>query len=130
MLRLFVFLPSARIQLDKYNIIKGLCFAILTWITVCEQGANWQQDLWYGQRRRPVVLEYVQADDALAVDVAVIDARAERDFGRLEGVLRREVYVEEEDATLVDGSGWSQDGGDPLVQIVALGSGTAVGRWV
>jgi len=66
----------------------------------------------------------------LAVDVAVIDARAERDFGRLEGVLRREVYVEEEDAALVDGSGWSQDGGDPLVQIVALGSGTAVGRWV
>ncbi len=44
-------------------------------------------------------------------------------LGRLEGVLGREVDVEEEDTPLVDGAGGSEDGGDPLVDVVALWSG-------
>lgn len=38
--------------------------------------------------------------------------------------------VQEEHAALVDGPGRSQDGGNPLVQVVPLGTGTAVWRWI
>ena len=51
----------------------------------------------------------------------MVDAGAEGDLGRLEGVLGGEVDVEEEDATLVRGAGRPEDGGHPLVQVVTLG---------
>lgn len=47
----------------------------LTWVTVCEQGADGQQHLGDGEGGAPVVLQDVQADHALTVDVAVIDPR-------------------------------------------------------
>ena len=51
----------------------------------------------------------------------MVDAGAEGDLGRLEGVLGGEVDVEEEDAALVRGAGRPEDGGHPLVQVVTLG---------
>ena len=51
----------------------------------------------------------------------MVDAGAEGDLGRLEGVLGSEVDVEEEDAALVRGAGRPEDGGHPLVQVVTLG---------
>lgn len=45
----------------------------LTWVTVCEQGADGQQHLGDGEGGAPVVLQDVQTDHALTVDVAVID---------------------------------------------------------
>lgn len=50
----------------------------LTWVTVCEQGADGQQHLGDGEGGAPVVLQDVQADHALTVDVAVIDPRTKR----------------------------------------------------
>lgn len=55
-----------------------------TWVAVGEKGADGEQHLGDGQRGRPVVLEDIQANDALAVDVAVVDARPERHLGRLQ----------------------------------------------
>ena len=100
------------------------CSTFLTWIAVCEERADGEEDLGDGEGRAPVVLQDVQTDDALAVDVAVVDAGAERHLGRLEGVLRGEVDVQKEDAALVHGPRRAQDGGDPLVDVVALGAGT------
>ena len=51
----------------------------------------------------------------------MVDAGAEGDLGRLEGVLGGEVDVEEEYAALVRGAGRPEDGGHPLVQVVTLG---------
>ena len=51
----------------------------------------------------------------------MVDAGAEGDLGRLEGVLGGEVDVEEEDAALVRGTGRPEDGRHPLVQVVTLG---------
>ena len=48
----------------------------LTWVTVCEQGADGQQHLGDGEGGAPVVLQDVQADHPLTVDVAVIDPGA------------------------------------------------------
>lgn len=50
----------------------------LTWVTVCEQGADGQQDLGDGEGGAPVVLQDVQTDHSLAVDVAVVDPGAKR----------------------------------------------------
>ncbi|KAJ1101946.1 hypothetical protein NDU88_007008 [Pleurodeles waltl] len=52
----------------------------LTWVAVCEQRADGEQDLGDGQGRAPVVLQDVQADHPLAVDVTVVDPRPERDL--------------------------------------------------
>ena len=98
-----------------------------TWVAIREERADGEEHLGDGQRGAPVVLEYVQADDALAVDVAVVDARAEGHLGRLEGVLRREVQVQEEHAALVHRPGRPQDRRHPLVNVVALGPGTGGG---
>ena len=38
--------------------------------------------------------------------------------------------VEEKDTALIGRARGAQDGGDPLVEIVALGPSAAVGRWV
>ena len=46
-------------------------------VAVRQQGAHGQQHLGDGQRRTPVLLQDVQADGALAVDVAVVDAGLE-----------------------------------------------------
>merc|ERR1719188_1110307 len=99
-------------------------------VAVCEEGADGEKDLGDGERGAPVVLEDVEADDAVAVDVAVVDARAEGHLGRLEGVLWREVQVKEEDAALVHRTGRAQDRRHPLVDVVALWTGAAVGRRV
>ena len=52
--------------------------AALTWVTVCEQRADGQQDLGDGEGGAPVVLQDVQTDHPLAVDVAVVDPCAKR----------------------------------------------------
>jgi hypothetical protein len=50
------------------------------------------------QRRAPLITQNVQAYATVGVDVGVVDTSGEGDFGRLEGVVGREVDVEEEDA--------------------------------
>lgn len=49
----------------------------LTGVAVCQEGADGQEHFRDGEGRAPIVLQDVQADDALAVDVTVIDSGAE-----------------------------------------------------
>jgi len=98
----------------------------ITGVAVGQQGADGEQDLGDGQGRAPLVLQDVQADHSLGVDVAVVDASAELDFGRFEGVVCGEVDVEEEDSTFVDRSRRSKDGADPLKEVVSFGSSAAI----
>ena len=60
---------------------------VLTWVTVCEQGADGQQHLGDGEGGAPVVLQDVQADHPLTVDVAVIDPRAKRHLQQQEACV-------------------------------------------
>lgn len=46
------------------------------------EGSHAQEDLDDTERRRPLRLEDVEADEALAVDVAVVDPRLERHLQR------------------------------------------------
>jgi hypothetical protein len=54
-----------------------------------------------GQGGAPLVTQNVQADAAVGVDVGVVYAGGEVDFGRLERVVGGEVNGEEEDAARV-----------------------------
>lgn len=99
-------------------------------VRVGEQRADGEEHFRDGERRRPVVFEYVQADGALRVHVAVVDACFECHFWRLEWVVRCEVDVQVEDSTLVDRSSRTIDSGEPLVNIIAFRTGAAIGRWI
>ena len=83
-----------------------------------------------GERRRPLVLEDVEADAAVAIDVAVVDARGEADLGRLEGVIGREVDVQEEDPPGVWRVVRPHDRRLPVEQVVTDRPGAAVRRGV
>ena len=61
----------------------------------------WRLTLGNGQGWAPLVTENVQANASIRVDVWVIDTGGEIDFRRLEGVIGREVYIQEEDTTRV-----------------------------
>ncbi len=99
-------------------------------VAIGEERTYGQENFGDRQRRRPVVLQNVEANDAVGVDVAVVNAGPEGDLGRLERVVVREVDVEEEDAAFVDGAGRPEDGRHPLVQVVTLRAGGAVRRRV
>lgn len=67
-------------------------------VRVGEQRADGEEHFRDGERRRPVVFEYVQTDGALRVHVAVVDAGFECHFWRLEWVVGCEVDVQVEDS--------------------------------
>eukprot|EP00297_Palpitomonas_bilix_P018725 CAMPEP_0113884180 /NCGR_PEP_ID=MMETSP0780_2-20120614/10088_1 /TAXON_ID=652834 /ORGANISM="Palpitomonas bilix" /LENGTH=142 /DNA_ID=CAMNT_0000871719 /DNA_START=295 /DNA_END=720 /DNA_ORIENTATION=- /assembly_acc=CAM_ASM_000599 len=70
-------------------------------VGVSQQRADAQQHFRHGQGGAPVVLQYVQADLALAVDVAVVDASLEGHLWWLEWVLARKGDVQKKYAPLV-----------------------------
>jgi len=96
-------------------------------VAIRQQRADGEQDLGDGEGGAPLVLQDVQADHALAVHVAVVDPGPELDLRRLEGVICREVNVEEEDAALVHRARGAENGRDPLVEVIPLGPRAAVG---
>ena len=73
------------------------------WVWIGQQGADGEQYLGYGEGGRPLVFEDVEADRTIAVYVHVINFRRECNLWRLEGVVRREVDVEEEHTLVVWG---------------------------
>ena len=97
------------------------------WVGVSQQRADGEKHLRNGESGRPLVLEDVQADRTVAVDVHMVDLRGESDLGRLEGVVGREVDVQEEDALVVGRVLGAHDGSLP-VELVCLvgGAGRAV----
>ena len=54
-----------------------------------------------GQRGAPLVTQDVEADAAVGVDVGVVDPGCEVDLWGLEGVVRRELDLKEEDTPSV-----------------------------
>jgi len=133
-LRGITFRPQSGYSVVFFAILCVLrCYAAhqrIRWVTISEKRADWEKNFWDCQCWAPIVLEDVQTDDSLAVDVAVIDACAESHLGWLERVFGWEVNIEKENTTFVNWAGRSQDRGNPLVDIVALGTGTAIWRWI
>merc|ERR1719245_2319091 len=88
-------------------------------VWVCEQRRNGEEDFGDCQSRAPLVLEYVQADRTIRIDVAVINLRREVHLGWLEGIIRREVDIQEKNATLVAGVWRPHDRCLPVEHVVA-----------
>lgn len=95
-------------------------------VGVRQKRADGEQDFAYGQGRTPLVLENVEANGAVGIDVAMVDARAEYDLGALKGILDGEGNVEEEDATSIRRLFRTHNGRYPLKDVVALWTSTAV----
>ena len=74
---------------EKWRYLKIIC----TWVAISQKGANWEKNLRDRQGWTPIVFEDIQANDALTVDVAVIDAGTKCHFWRLEWVLRGKVDI-------------------------------------
>ena len=56
-------------------------------VGITEQTADRQQDLGNGERRRPLILQNVEANTAVAVNVGMIDPRRERNLWRLKRIV-------------------------------------------
>ena len=107
--------------------IRDLWHERIVGVRVRQQRADGEEHLRDGESGGPLVLKDVQADRAVAVDVHMVDLRSEGDLGRLEGVVGREVDVQEEDALVVGRVLGAHDGSLP-VELVCLvgGAGRAV----
>ena len=68
-------------------------------VGIGQEGADGEQHLGDGEGGRPLVLEDVQANRAIAVDVSMVNFRCEGDLRGLEGVVRWEDDVQEEYST-------------------------------
>ena len=96
-------------------------------VGIRQQGADGEEHLGDGEGGRPLVFEDVEADRSIAVDVHVINFRRERNLRRLEGIVGREVDVQEEHTLMVRGVLGAHDRRLPveLVRFVG-GAGRAV----
>ena len=99
-------------------------------IGIRQQGQNGQQDLGNGQRRGPLVLENVQADDAAGIHIGMIDLRHKGDLRGLKGIISGEVDVHFEDPAGERGIAGPHDDAGPVIQITLLfgATGAAAGR--
>ena len=91
------------------------------WIGVGQQGADGEQHLRDSEGGRPLIFEDVEADRSIAVDVHVINFRRERNLGRLEGVVGREMNVQEEHALMVWGVFGAHDRSLPVELVRFVG---------
>ena len=98
-------------------------------VGIGQERADREQHLGDGECGRPLVLEDVQANRAIAVDVSMVNFRCERNLGRLEGIVGREMDVKEKDTSAVRRVIWSQDGCLPLKLVLFVdGPSMAVHR--
>ena len=88
--------PKDPLQLEIVVLVgknEGIFKIICTWVAIGQKGANWEENLRDRQSWTPIVFEDIQANDALTVDVAVVDAGTKCHFWRLEWVLRGKVDI-------------------------------------
>ena len=99
-------------------------------VGVSEQGADGKENLRDGEGGRPLVLQDVQADGAIAVDVHMINLCREGDLGWLEGIVGREMDVEEEDTLMIRRVLGAHNSSLPmeLVRFVGGAGGAVCGR--
>lgn len=81
--------------------------------------AHGKDDLDERQSWRPLVLENVQTDATREIDIGMIDSCDKLDLRRLERIVRRQVDLKLEDATLVGRVAGAVNGSFPAVDVVA-----------
>ena len=101
-----------------------------TWVAISQKRANRENHLGDGQSRTPVVFQNVQANFALAVDVAVINPSLENHLRRLEWIIWGEGDVEEKYTRSIGRVCGTHDSCHPFKNIIALGAGGAIAWWI
>lgn len=100
----------------------------IVWVGIGQQGTNRKQDLADGQRRAPLVFQNIQADTAIGVDIAMIDASSKVDLRWLEWIIGREVNVQKEDTSGIRRVVWTHDSSLPVEHVIAHRTCRAI-RW-
>lgn len=99
-------------------------------IGIGEEGANTEQHLRYSKGWAPLVLENIEANSPIGVDVTMINARGEMHLGGFEGVVCREVNVEEENSSCIRGFVGAHNGRLPMKHIISNRSSGAIRRGI
>ena len=110
-----VLLPVALVQISDFGHER------VVRVGIGEEGADREKHFRDGEGGRPLVLEDVQANRAIAVDVSMVNFRCERNLGRLEGIVGREMDVQEKDTPGVRRVIWSHDGCLPVELVLFVG---------
>ena len=98
-------------------------------VRVSEKRADGQENLGDGESGRPLILQDIEADRAIAVDVRMVNFRREAHLGRLEWVVGGEVDVQEENASRVRRILRTHDRSLPVELVLLVGwAGRAVCR--
>lgn len=94
------------------------------------QGLNGEQDRSDLKRRRPLVLQDVEADSAELVDVRVVDLRSEENLWWDHGVLVWQEELAVEDAALIWSLTWASDLDEEVSGVVLVGLSVDADDWV
>lgn len=70
-------------------------------VGIRQERTNTEQDLANGQCWTPLVLQDIETDSPVGVDVAVVDTCGKVNLGRLEGIVGREVNIQEKDTARI-----------------------------
>jgi hypothetical protein len=90
----------------------------IVWVGIGQQGANGKQDLTNSQSGAPLVFQDIQADTAIGIDIAMINASGEVDLWWLERIVSREVNVQKEDTASIRRVVWTHDRSLPVEHVI------------
>jgi len=93
--------PSGRLVPGPVGLVhvRNLRHKGIIGVRVRQHGADRKENFGNSQSRAPLVSKNIETDATIAVDIRVVDSSREVDFRGLEGVIRRELDLQEEDAS-------------------------------
>mmetsp|Transcript_16787 Transcript_16787/g.63884 ORF Transcript_16787/g.63884 Transcript_16787/m.63884 type:complete len:228 (+) Transcript_16787:481-1164(+) len=122
--RLLYYFPHATHILSAVLLVQpgglGVCGGAGVWVT--EQRLDRREDRTDIVDWGPLILQNVQADQAIVVDVGVEHLREEPHGGRLVGILLRELHRQLESATFPWRFLWAEDEGLPQQDVLIGGA--------
>jgi len=123
---------SSRFEFDSVDFVQlsDLRHKRVIRIGIGKQRRNRKKNLWDGESGWPLILQDVETDRAVGVDVRMVDFGNEIALRRSEGVVGREMDVEEENAASIGTVFGTHDCGLPVELVILDWSGWAVSRRV
>ena len=101
------------------------------WVGINQHWTDWKQHFWYGQSRRPLIFQDIQADASIWVDVAVIYPCCECHLWWFEGIISWEGNVQKEHTSSIRWIIWPHNSCLPMELILLVSwTGRTVGRWI
>lgn len=121
---------EGRVVLVSFQDVRNFRYERIVRVWIREQRADAQQYFRYRQRRRPLFLENVETNCALIIHVRMVHLCLEGHLRRLKRIIRWEMDLHKEDATLVRAGRRAHNCGLPLEKVVLDRPGAARRWWI